>query len=108
MCYLAERVHAGIGASRPARDGLLAGEGRDGLRQTALHRRAVLLELPADKGRAVIFESELVAGHGGSAQHRAGADAERRGGIRRPSSVFLPARCTSVRRTAPSPQAMVR
>ena len=41
--------------------------------ETALHRGAVLLELPADKGRAVIFENELVAGHGGSAEHRAGA-----------------------------------
>ena len=63
MGDLAERVDAGIGAAR-ARDGdALAREGRDRVGECALHRRRVGLELPADEGRAVIFDRELVAGH---------------------------------------------
>ena len=33
--------------------------------QHALHRQAVVLDLPADERRAVIFDGELVARHGG-------------------------------------------
>ena len=65
MRDLAKRMHAGIGSPGPARDRLFTGEGLDGLGETPLHRRTVLLHLPADEGRAVIFENELVAGHGG-------------------------------------------
>ena len=107
MRDLAQRMHAGIGAPRPARHRVLAGEGLDGLREAALHRGAVLLHLPADEGRAVIFENELVAGHGGQPS----AVPARSCTPRRNSSPvigFLPARWTSVRRTAPSPQAMVK
>ena len=63
MGDLAERMHAGIGAAGAARDHVLAGERLDGFGQAPLHRDAVLLHLPADEGRAVIFECELVAGH---------------------------------------------
>ena len=64
MGDLTERMHAGVGPPRPARDCVLAGEGLDRLGEAPLHRGAVLLHLPADEGRAVIFEDELVAGHG--------------------------------------------
>ena len=64
MRNLAERMHAGIGAAGATWDGLLAGERFDGVGEAPLHRGAVLLHLPADEGRAVIFEDELVAGHG--------------------------------------------
>ena len=63
MRDLAERVHAGIGAPGAGDGDALAGEGRDRLGEHALHRGAVVLHLPADKGRAVIFDGELVAGH---------------------------------------------
>ena len=66
MGDLTERMHAGIGAARAARDDLLAGEGFDRFGEATLHRGAILLHLPADEGRAVIFEGELVAGHGAS------------------------------------------
>ena len=66
---------------------------------------AVLLALPADEGAAVIFERQLVAGHGSS---RAVRHRRSRAGTRRRSWRACPARCTSVGRSAPSPQAIVR
>ena len=66
MRDLAERMHAGIGAAGAARDGVFAGERLDGFGEPPLHRSAILLHLPADERRAVIFEGELVAGHGAS------------------------------------------
>ena len=64
MGDLAERVHARVGASGALDRGALAGEGSDRVRQHALHRDAIVLHLPADKRGAVIFDGELVAGHG--------------------------------------------
>ena len=66
MGDLTERMDAGIGAARAARDDLLAGERSDSFGEATLHRGAILLHLPADERRAVIFEGELVAGHGAS------------------------------------------
>ena len=64
MRDLTQRMHAGIGASGAEHGDALAGKSRDRFRQYALHRDAVVLRLPADKRRAVIFDGELVAGHG--------------------------------------------
>jgi hypothetical protein len=41
----------------------LAAERRDCPREDALNRNAILLHLPADKGRTVIFDQQLVARH---------------------------------------------
>ena len=106
MRDLAERMHAGIGASGADDRDALAGKSRDRFGEHALHRDAIVLRLPADKGRAVIFDGELVAGHARSAQHGAAGD-------RRAAQKFIrlhrlpPARCNSTIRTAPSPQAIV-
>ena len=101
----AERMHAGIGAARAVNANLLAADRLDRVFQRALHRRAVVLDLPAAERRAVIFDDEFVAGH----------QLSRIGGFsgvpRRNSSAFigaLPARCSSRMRIAPSPQATVR
>ena len=66
MRHLAKRMHAGISAAGAAWDGLLAGEGFYGFGEATLDRCAIRLHLPADEGRAVIFEGELIAGHGAS------------------------------------------
>jgi hypothetical protein len=66
MHDLAQRMHAGIGAAGGDALHGLAAEFVDRLLQRLLHRRAVLLPLPADEGAAVIFEDELVARHAAS------------------------------------------
>ncbi len=53
-----------MGAAGGMRIPPLAAEGEDCILQRLLHRRAVLLALPADEPAAVIFEGELEAGHG--------------------------------------------
>ena len=63
MRHLPARVHAGIGAAGALHQGFLAGEGLDRRGEHALHGDAVGLDLPAGKGRAVIFDGELVARH---------------------------------------------
>ena len=60
---LAQRVHAGIGAAGSERARRLAAEGGDRPLERLLDRRPVVLALPADIGRTVIFDDELVAGH---------------------------------------------
>ena len=74
MRHLAERVHAGIGASGAGNRDALAGKGRDRIGEDALHRGAVVLRLPADEGRAVIFDGELVAGQPAQPSTRGGRD----------------------------------
>ena len=81
MGDLAERMHAGIGASGAGDDGALAGECQNGVGDHALDGELVVLRLPADKGRAVIFDGELVAGHC-SAEDATARD-------RRPAQEFL-------------------
>src|SRR5579872_914261 len=63
MRDLAQRMHAGVGAPRPVDANLFAADRFDGGFQRALHRGAVLLNLPARERRAVIFDDEFVAGH---------------------------------------------
>src|SRR5207302_6664402 len=73
--------------------------------QRALYGRCVVLDLPAGKRRAVIFDDDFVAGHQLS---RAGGFS---GVPRKKSAAFigaLPARCSSRMRIAPLPQAMVK
>src|SRR6478752_1166425 len=104
MSDLPQRMHAGIGASRTVDAHLLAADRLDRGFQRALHRWRVVLDLPAAKWRAVIFDDEFVTGHQPS---RAGGFS---GVPRKKSAAFigaLPARCSSMIRMAPSPQAMV-
>jgi hypothetical protein len=68
-------MHARVGAPGAAGNRLVAGESLDRLGETPLYRGAVLLNLPADEGRAVIFEDELVAGYGGASLVEDGARA---------------------------------
>jgi hypothetical protein len=63
MRHLVGRVDAGIGAPGAMHPHRLAGEALDRLLDRLLHRAAVQLPLPARKGRAVIFDDELVARH---------------------------------------------
>jgi len=63
MRDLAKRMHAGIGPSGGADDGLFARERGNRGGENALDRGAVILRLPPNKGRAIIFDRELVAGH---------------------------------------------
>ena len=56
MGDLAKSMHAGIGAAGASGGHVLAGERLDRFRQAPLHRDAVLLHLPADEGRTVIFD----------------------------------------------------
>ena len=63
MGDLAEGMDAGIGAAGALDRDRLAREGGDRLLDRLLHRAAVLLPLPADKGAAVIFDGQLVARH---------------------------------------------
>ncbi len=63
MGDLAERMHAGIGAPGAQHLHGLATKCLRGRHHGALHREAALLHLPADEGRAVILDDELVAWH---------------------------------------------
>src|SRR5579871_1776558 len=53
MRDLAERMHASVGAPRAMGDCALAAEGEERVLQRRLHRKSVLLALPADEWRAV-------------------------------------------------------
>ena len=63
MRDLSSRVHAGVRAPRAMGGYALAGHGEYGVFENFLDREAVLLPLPADKRRAVIFEDELKTRH---------------------------------------------
>ncbi len=63
MRDLRSRVHTGIGAARAVDAHLFAADRLHGGLQRALHRRGIILDLPAGERRAVIFDGELVAGH---------------------------------------------
>src|ERR1700742_732013 len=98
MGDLRQRVHAGVSATRTMNANLLATDRLHGCLQRALHRGAVVLDLPAAERRAVIFDDEFIARH----------QLSRIGGLsgvpRRNSSAFiapLPARCNSRIRNAP-------
>ena len=104
---LAGRMHAGIGAAGALDAQVLAAKGGDRLLDRLLHGTAIGLPLPADIGRAVILDRGACSV--ASADDRM-PRRQRRAPCRNSSAGIgaLPARCTSRRRTAPSPQAMVR
>ena len=64
MRDLAERVDAGVGAAGALHHDLLAGERLDRRHDRALHRRRIVLVLPAGERRAVVFDEDFVARHG--------------------------------------------
>src|SRR5438270_1854710 len=103
MRDLCQCVHACVSPAGAVNTDLLAADRLDRLFQRALNRRAVFLNLPAAERRAVIFDRQLVARH----------QLSRIGGLsfvpRRNSSAFigaLPARCNSMIRMPPLPQAI--
>ncbi len=105
MRDLPQRMHTGIGAAGAVNADMLAADRLDRLFKGALDRGAVFLNLPATERTAVIFDEQFIAGH----------QLSRVGGLRdvprKNSSAFmgaLPARCNSMIRIAPSPQATVR
>ena len=63
MGHLAQGVHPGIGTARAGYGDALSRKLRDRVFQRALDRSAIVLALPADKGRAVIFQGEAIARH---------------------------------------------
>src|SRR5664279_174553 len=63
MRDLAQRMHAGVGAACAMNANVLAADRLDRGFQRALHRGAIVLDLPAAERRAVIFDDEFVAGH---------------------------------------------
>src|ERR1700712_1669719 len=63
MRDLRQRVHAGIGAAGAVDADMLAADRLDRGFQCTLHRRAIVLYLPAAKWPAVIFDDEFVPRH---------------------------------------------
>src|SRR6202022_1930537 len=105
MRDLRQRMHPGVGAARAVNANLLAADRLDRIFDRALHRGAIVLDLPTAERRAVIFDDEFVAGH----------QLSRIGGFsgvpRKNSSAFigcLPARCSSIIRNARCLQATAR
>ena len=56
MAGLAKGMNAGVGAPGAVHPHRLAAKCGDRLLERLLHRKAIVLPLPADKFRAVIFE----------------------------------------------------
>ena len=65
MRDLAQRMDARVGAPRAVGDRALSRHGEQGVLQRLLNRKPVLLPLPADERRAVVFDGELIARHSG-------------------------------------------
>ena len=65
MRDLPQRMHAGVGAAGAMNPHRLAADRLDRVFQRALHRRTIVLQLPAAERRAVIFDCKFVAGHQG-------------------------------------------
>ena len=63
MRDLAQRMHASVRAPRAMSGYARAGHRSEGALQNFLDREAVLLPLPADERRPVIFEREFIARH---------------------------------------------
>ena len=63
MGHLAQRMHARIRAARPLHHGRLAIDFGYGVRQHPLNGGVARLNLPAVKGRAIIFQCQPVARH---------------------------------------------
>ena len=99
MRHLPARMHAGIGAPGAEHRHLLAAKFFDRFGQNILHRTAAFLALPPDKGRAVIFNAQAIAGHNfcpaARPRPRINASAAMAG---------FPAFCTRMSSSAPRPQ----
>src|ERR1700677_338998 len=80
MRDLAARVHAGVRAPGAVSGHARAGHCEYGFLQDFLHRKAVLLSLPADERCPVIFEDKLKTRHSKPGRTRGG---ERRRWLRR-------------------------
>src|SRR4029077_5818456 len=107
VTHLSYRVHAGVGAAGTMDAHFLAAETRCVERELALHRGAILLNLPAYERGTVVLDRELVAGHGTYSNLVPGRTELPRAN----SPAFMarrPARCSSRMRTAPCPHATVR
>src|ERR1700716_2183442 len=63
MRDLRQRMHPGIGTPRAMDANRLAADRLDRGFQRALHRGAIVLQLPAAERTAVIFDGEFVTGH---------------------------------------------
>src|SRR6516162_9208498 len=101
MSGLRQRMHASIGASGAMYRDALAAELGDGGFERLLNRWPVGLPLPAGQSTAVIFDRQLVAGHGSTVPGAIGKPRKKAG----VSSGARPARCTCSNRKTPSPQA---
>lgn len=60
---LRQRMHTGIRTSRSLHQAFLTRKAENSAFQNFLHRQAVVLALPAMKGPAIVFDSQLVTGH---------------------------------------------
>ena len=98
-------MDAGIGAPGAAYPDPFTAQGFERCLDHLLHGEPIRLPLPADKGRAVIFERQLIAGHRLLGQAGTPRQAARRAKNPPASIGALPERCTSRRRSAPCPQA---
>src|SRR5476651_982526 len=108
MRHLTQRMHARVGAAGALHRELLARKCQNRRDNVPLHGRAIILDLPADERRVVIFDRDLVAWHSTPQLSTAlpGTVVPRKN-----SSTFigcLPARCNCKMRTAPSRHAIVR
>src|SRR4030081_1622992 len=83
MRDLRQRMHPGIGTPRAMDANRLAADRPDGIFQRALHRGAIVLQLPAAERTAVIFDGEFVTGHLCAAIHLSSWP-----GLPRPSILF--------------------
>src|SRR5258705_5076366 len=102
MRALTERVHARIGAPGAVDGDPLAAKAGDRGFERFLHRQTVRLALPADEPGAVIFDRQLVAGHGRTVPAAIGWPRRKAD----TSTAARPGRCTRNGRKTPSPQAI--
>src|ERR1700733_15251586 len=73
MRDLTQSMHAGGGAPRPMSGHASAGHRNERALQNILNRKAVLLSLPADERRPVVFDRKLKARHAPLEPTRRGA-----------------------------------
>src|ERR1700679_2477871 len=104
MRNLAQRVDAGIGAARAGYRYSRTGQFFDRSLKRSLYRGTIVLTLPADKGRAVVFQGQPVAHQ----EKRVPTGRPKPFNSSRPCITPLPARCTVMSFSAPSPQPTVK
>src|SRR5262249_18684560 len=107
MSDLAACMHAGVGAAGALHQGFVAGERFNRRGEQALNGELIDLDLPTGKRQTVFRQIGLSPWTGAGQDPRAPAFTA----VPRKTAPVdigcLPARCTSVRRTAPVPQAIV-